>query len=71
MKPTIGRIVHFHTKNDDKPCAALVVDDSPPAGDYIMLQIFSHNGGRFHELVPVAEGESNSQGHFWRWPPRA
>ena len=71
-KPSIGRIVHFRTGYDDgKPCAALIVDvDRKESDNPILLQIFTHDGGRFSEGFSDVPGEKNHQGHWWEWPQR-
>lgn len=70
MKPTIGRIVHFHAETEERPQAAIVVDDQARGGECLKLQVFSHSGGRFTADVPLAENQCTDLGYSWSWPPR-
>lgn len=66
MKPTVGRIVHFHDASDTGPLAAMVTfvhDDGA-----VELTLFVPRvGTEMHERV--AWSETPAAG-CWNWPPR-
>lgn len=67
MKPSVGRIVHFHHPSCDGPAAAIVTqvfeDDSAN-----LAVFFSSGGHGSHFLVPFSE---EPKAGCWSWPPRA
>ncbi len=71
MKPTVGRIVHYHTsspKQGGKPYAAIItaVDEGE-----LTLSVMTPTGGRFNSdmsLTPGRAGEDVME--WWEWPPR-
>lgn len=69
QKPTIGRIVHFHAENEEKPQAALVIDTNE-AENTVSLAVHTRSGGRFLAHLPFTENVVSDQGYSWRWPPR-
>ena len=70
MKPTVGRIVHFHFdkgQGEEPPIAAIitVVEDGSTA---VRLSLFNGEGS----VIPrhsVPFSETPKPGH-WNWPPR-
>ena len=81
QKPSVGRIVHFFTKDTAKqfngqgegPYAAIITQ-GPFGNSETMcnLQVFSHNGvhleGSVTEKSDRRDGED--PGRWWEWPPR-
>jgi hypothetical protein len=71
MKPTVGRIVHFHD-HDQQPLAAMVVKVWNE--HMVDLTVFSEGGTTYartsinHESLVA--GASEYLGIFWCWPPR-
>lgn len=72
MKPSIGRIVHYHTfgtPGGEYPSvqrAALVTEVSP-SGHQASLAVFNPTGLFFPQGVPFSE--EPKPGH-WNWPKR-
>ena len=62
MKPSIGRIVHYNSKNGT--CAALVINVQ--SDELIDLQVFDRDGSTRH-VTSVEQGETLG---MWNWPPR-
>lgn len=63
MKPTVGRIVHYHTLRMEGPFAALVIRTQGDAA--VELRAFLPDGVTLHlPRIPFA-----TPGH-WSWPPR-
>ncbi|OZD81605.1 hypothetical protein CH273_13085 [Rhodococcus sp. 05-339-2] len=78
MKPTIGRVVHYHPHptqarysglpphlNEFEEHAALVTFVHPQSG-WVELAVFPPRGGQY--TVSAVEGTSAGE---WSWPPRA
>lgn len=71
MKPSIGRVVHYHSYGTPggeylpEPRAAIItaVSDSTPVG----LAVLNPTGMFFNTSVPFSE--EPKPGH-WSWPPR-
>lgn len=78
MKPTIGRIVHYHSYGTPGgefkplPRAAIVtaVNVGPPGDDdSVSLCAINPTGVFFNEHVRHAPDDKPTPGH-WNWPPR-
>ncbi|GIQ67410.1 hypothetical protein DUZ99_02240 [Xylanibacillus composti] len=62
MKPSVGRIVHFHTSNG--PAAAIVINVHSELE--VDLQVF-HADGSIKWVTDVPAGVAVG---CWDWPPR-
>ncbi len=83
MKPTVGRIVHFYTKDvskhsngqGDGPYPAIVLQTGFSHGDYDSmsnLHVLSYGGSYVEGSVSEkskAEKIGDTQ-RWWEWPPR-
>lgn len=66
MKPTIGRIVHYHSPADGVLAAIVVgVYQSEGMAD---LCVHYRNGTAFFQAVPL--GTEGPLDRCWTWPPR-
>lgn len=63
MKPTIGRIVHYNSRNGSTPAIVVNVLANEKIVD---LHVFDRDGST--RFVPVVE-QGDNLGH-WNWPPR-
>lgn len=83
MKPSVGRIVHFHTTSPPKtdngvgkgPYAALITQvftDGDGNPTYCNLRVFTPTDGEKDCLsVPQRDSKFDVTGtYFWDWPPR-
>ena len=84
MKPTVGRIVHFHAQYGDGPLAAIVVaiNGDPDADGSLSLAVAQppeiQNGWMSgvvefaRKLARYAPNGTNAaiHGDYWTWPPR-
>jgi hypothetical protein len=76
MRPTIGRIVHFH--DEGGPYAAIVVRVYDNAAQCVDLVTFGSRSIYFQPNVPewmpvdvnYADGTNLPQPGWWTWPPR-
>jgi hypothetical protein len=69
MKPTVGRIVHYHNpKNrNGEPYAAIIL----AVADNVTLGVMTPEGGRFTVGMALADGpEGSDSPEYWVWPPR-
>ena len=72
MKPTIGRIVHYHpygTPGDEykpQPRAAII---AAVVNDDLVSVVVFNPAGLFFNSVSHAPGDVPRPGH-WNWPPR-
>lgn len=68
MKPTVGRIVHYHNPNNDNgaPYAAIVL----AVADTLTLGVMTPAGGRFTVDMSLEEDVEEDKGVRWSWPPR-
>ena len=77
MRPTIGRIVHFHECGG--PYAAIVVGVYDNAAACVDLVTFGRRSVYFQPNVPQwipledvnVDGTKDPQPGWWTWPPRA
>lgn len=69
MKPSVGRIVHYHNGPNAAPLAAIVTHVWPGAGGRCNLAVFSATGGLScaSGVQPVPE---RPRLDFWSWPQR-
>lgn len=65
MKPTIGRIVHYHGPLGDGPFAAIVTDVHRE--NRVMLHVFGRLEA-WNPMLPIAHSPEPKPGH-WSWPP--
>lgn len=69
MNPTVGRIVHyFSDENDLTPQAAIVVKVNND--NTVNLQVFSSSSSRTYIVQNVAEAITSTYKR-WTWPPLA
>lgn len=72
MKPTVGRIVHYHSYGTPggeylpEPRAAIITACDPKGG-VVSLAVLNPTGMFFNEMVPYSD--EPRPGH-WNWPPR-
>ena len=66
-RPTIGRVVHYHTQVKTVP--AIIIDVARAGGqEFVDLQVFgSHVGPYRYRVLPGEPGKNNT----WSWPPLA
>lgn len=77
MTPTVGRIVHFYTKdttkqtngNGEGPYAAIVTQTIGD-GPYINLKVFPPFSPAHDEGSVSEQGTLVNQQRWWEWPPR-
>lgn len=71
MKPTIGRIVHFHVEFTTAPAAAVIVGINPDGT--LNLSVWNDRGEQFPVLNICAGGpDANTPTPgCWTWPPLA
>ena len=75
MKPTVGRIVHYHAYGTPggefkpAPRAAVVTDVYDEEGDEIGVCVLNPQG-IFFNRVKHAENDQPTPGR-WNWPPRS
>jgi hypothetical protein len=67
MKPTIGRIVHYHPYPGTQPEAAIVV---AVHGDTCVNLSVCNAGGTWSTKTSVSEYAEGSAGEHWAWPER-
>lgn len=67
MKPTIGRIVHFHIAGESQPAAAIVTFIHPDKT--LKLKVFTASGTE-HEPSWVRYAGDDFTPGTWSWPPR-
>jgi len=71
MKPTVGRIVHYHNtspRQGNRPYAAIIV---AAEGEQITLSVMAPEGGRFNANLTSTEGQRDvDEAEWWVWPPR-
>lgn len=71
MKPTIGRIVHYHVDPQDDSnleAQAAIITAVPRGGTDVDLTVFPPRTD-FVTLADVPYSEQPRGGH-WSWPPR-
>lgn len=67
MKPTIGRIVHFHQEGGPYPAIVTAVNESGT----VELATFGKNSLYFQHDVPEWTGQGPVPANgTWSWPPR-
>ena len=73
MKPTVGRIVHYHHPKLDAvigragPFAALV---TAVGTERLVLTVFLPGRLPDYTDVPASAGALGLDGGYWNWPPR-
>lgn len=79
MKPTVGRIVHFHParadvrSGDSEFYAAIIVkvNDDQRADGFITVDLVTFGSGSIYFQFSVAEHGTQDPGEpCWCWPPR-
>lgn len=76
MTPTVGRIVHFYTRNKSQhfngggegPYAAMVVQTW--GGPFVNLKVFPSMGAPYDQGSVKEKGAEENQTMWWEWPPR-
>jgi hypothetical protein len=72
MKPSVGRIVHYHTTSEQqggRPFAAIIT--AADGNNSISLSVMTPSGGRFSDDLPDQPGQATSDVKaWWEWPPR-
>ena len=68
QKPSVGRIVHYHSAQGSDPEAALVLAVHSDVS--VNLQTWNANGTGSTRTSITFEGVAEGA-PFWRWPPRA
>lgn len=69
MKPTVGRIVHYHQAGYEEPLAAIIT--KVWTDHTVNLTVFYPDGATTaRSSVSLVENDVPSWG-FWSWPPRA
>ena len=71
MKATLGRIVHFISRESGNTRAAIIVGlrASPEGEDYVSLHVFADGGSDWYES-PVPFSSDPTEVGCWSWPPR-
>jgi hypothetical protein len=77
MKPTVGRIVHFFTKDATKhsnnvgegPYPALITQVFA-SGPYVNLKVFRPFADDLYEGSVTHLDDANGCERYWVWPPR-
>ncbi len=68
-RPTIGRVVHYHTHVKTYP--AIIVDVARAGGqEFVDLAVFGSPFGTFASRLRVLSGEPG-RNNTWSWPPLA
>lgn len=75
MRPSVGRIVHYHNVNNEggKPYAAIVTavpdENAGNPTSEATLAVMTPSGGRF--AITVSENQTSAEvNEWWEWPPR-
>lgn len=67
MKPSIGRIVHYHSSRGPQAALILDVDDR---GVYLRVFECGYDMEDFYAAEVPYRDTAGANDNFWDWPPR-
>jgi hypothetical protein len=67
QKPSVGRIVHFQSYNENGECAYAALITQVNADGTVDIATFGPQSFYWHRNVAFSEAPKPS---YWNWPPR-